>query len=689
MSVAAAPIANASDAALPAQPRPGHCDPVEDDRRFFSAQRLLRELGERGNPDLRRELALIRPVSIQADMLKILDVFREHKGESFFPVLDMEHRPLGLLREEQLKDYVYSKYGQALLSHPEKRNDVGRFLSPCPAVDIATSTDELLEVAFGAESEGVIITTGGLYLGFIRLTAVVKLAHQRQLRLIEEHNQVLKQKNNDIQNMLNNMRQGIFTVLPDLAIHPEHSAHLRHIFETETIAGRNALALLLDGASLGADARAQVEAALGAVLGEEALMYEMNHHLLPGEYEYRFADGRRKVLELHWNPILDENDVVEKLMVVVRDVTELRGLQAEAGRRRRELEVLSQILAVSEGKFLDFLTGSQAFLAKNQALIEAGAEPAAETLATLFRNMHTIKGNARTLGFAALTDCVHQAEQSYELIRRGELAFDAQRLRSELELVRRALAEYEATYQDKLKGFGGERREGVFLDHDLVAALRESLDATAVSAGSQRLATLLRALDTVPLRETLADPIDGLPSLAEELGKPAPAVRVSDGGVRVRAELAPLLKDVFTHVLRNSLDHGLESPVERQALGKPPMGRIDIKAAVSAQTLTLEIADDGRGLDLATIRSKAVAAGLLAEQAGDEALAELIFHSGLSTAAQVSTVSGRGVGMDAVRRFLDKHQGKIRVEFRGPRGGAHRPFVLVITLPGRLAVRLS
>ena len=130
-------------------------------------------------------------------------------------------------------------------------------------------------------------------------------------------------------------------------------------------------------------------------------------------------DGRTKALELSWSPIVGEGDVVEKLMVCVRDVTELKRLANEASTQKRELEMIGEILSVSQEKFQDFMQTSMAFVDENRTLTEQASGPTAELITQLFRNMHTVKGNARTYGLGNLTNTVHEAEQSYDDLRKG------------------------------------------------------------------------------------------------------------------------------------------------------------------------------------------------------------------------------------------------------------------------------
>ena len=145
------------------------------------------------------------------------------------------------------------------------------------------------------------------------------------------------------------------------------------------------------------------------------------------------------------------------------------------------------------------------------------------------------------------------------------------------------------------------------------------------------------------------------------------------------------LADPLIHIVRNSLDHGLETPDVRRANGKPETGTLAIRAAQQADRVVIEIVDDGKGIDPAVIKRKAYEKGLIDEAAlermDDRSAVNLIFAAGLSTAAVVSDLSGRGVGMDVVRTAVEKLNGSVIVESELGKGTSIR-----ISLPLSMAV---
>jgi two-component system chemotaxis sensor kinase CheA len=530
------------------------------------------------------------------------------------------------------------------------------------------------------------------------------VAFNGMIEKIQESSAQLKQKTADIQAMLQNMQQGILTVVDGAKIHAEYSAYLEDIFETKDIAGRALMDLVFADTELGADALSQIDAATHACLGEDCINFAFNQHLLVGEISKRMPDGRVKILDLSWSAITDENDTVVRLMLCVRDVTELRKLAAEASEQRRRLDMIGEILAVSEEKFHHFIESSAGFVSENERIIRKHSEADHAAIAELFRNMHTIKGNARTYNLQHLTNVVHETERSYHELRQpdADRSWDQEHLMRELTRVREAIESYAKINEQSLgrKGKGQANDAGnagryVMVDKDDIQQTLNMLERTdaaelhALQSMRDALRRTLRALGSQSVHDALSGVLDSLPSLASELGKPAPAVRIDDNGYRLRGQAGGTLSNVFMHLLRNSIDHGIEPAEVRGAQGKTPAGTIDIEVGVDSGALQITLSDDGRGLALERIRGIAQERGWIGndDTLSDEAVAEFIFRPGFSTAETVTEVSGRGVGMDAVRDFLRRENGSIELRFTDDHTGApFRQFQTIVCLPDSVAV---
>ena len=186
-------------------------------------------------------------------------------------------------------------------------------------------------------------------------------------------------------------------------------------------------------------------------------------------------------------------------------------------------------------------------------------------------------------------------------------------------------------------------------------------------------------------RQVLEDVVSSLSSIANQLGKPTPVVSIKAKNVGIKSTGFELMGDIFAHLLRNCVDHGIELPAERSKLGKPSHGIISINAITYRGNLNIYIKDDGRGLHISSLFEKGVELGKWKKEDTVDSwhIADLIFKSGVSTKSQVTTISGRGVGMDAVKQFLTEQGGNITLILPEVKesSGPFLPFELMVSLP--------
>jgi len=162
--------------------------------------------------------------------------------------------------------------------------------------------------------------------------------------------------------------------------------------------------------------------------------------------------------------------------------------------------------------------------------------------------------------------------------------------------------------------------------------------------------------------------------------------------VEVDTAVAEHIRDPITHMIRNALDHGIESPQVRERLGKSPSGCITLSARHSAGSIVIELKDDGAGLDRSRIAAQARVRGLVAdpEAITEDELCGLVFEPGLSTADTVTELSGRGIGLDVVRRSIEALRGSVGIESWEGRGTAITlRFPLTLAVIGGLMVGVA
>jgi two-component system, chemotaxis family, sensor kinase CheA len=220
--------------------------------------------------------------------------------------------------------------------------------------------------------------------------------------------------------------------------------------------------------------------------------------------------------------------------------------------------------------------------------------------------------------------------------------------------------------------------ELVLTRNQLLQIARRFGEGDAYAVSLQRLSQCVSELQDGVMR-TRMQPISNawgaLPrmvrNLALELGKKI-ELEMTGGETELDRQLLELIKDPLAHMTRNAADHGIEDPKARAAAGKREAGRIRLNAYQEGGHIVIELSDDGRGLNTERLKAKAVDAGLLREREAAEMspqqAAKLMFHPGLSTAETVTSVSGRGVGMDVVKANVEKIGGTIEVDSTPGRG---------------------
>jgi chemotaxis protein histidine kinase CheA/ActR/RegA family two-component response regulator len=211
-------------------------------------------------------------------------------------------------------------------------------------------------------------------------------------------------------------------------------------------------------------------------------------------------------------------------------------------------------------------------------------------------------------------------------------------------------------------------------------------DATEAADIVDALESRVKSMGTEPFR-TVIDPLHrAVRDLCRDAGKEAKLSMVG-GEVSLDRRVLSSLKEALQQLVRNAIDHGIESPEEREALGKHRQGSLVVRVEQQGNVVFVEVSDDGRGLDLVRIREAAVVRGLLradeAESTPTDAVQRLIFSSGLSTRDVVSETSGRGLGMNIVREQIAALRGRIEVESR-----SHEGTRFMMTLPIELGSTL-
>lgn len=432
----------------------------------------------------------------------------------------------------------------------------------------------------------------------------------------------LSARNREMARLLANVDQGFFAIDAAGVMAEERSALATRLLGPPVRGERLADALRrLDG-----------EVGLWFELGWDAVREGvMPVELCLEQLPKRVAHGGR-TYRIDYKPVTAGGDT----LVVFSDITDEL---AHARLSEEEHDFVSAIERITRDRrgFTELVADADTSIRR----LSAGTlEPAAAA-----RALHTLKGNFGLFGLSALAQTCHAIEDGRVQVAELERAW--RHLRDKLDVV-----------------FGRSLTErGLDVTAQDIAELRVALAQPSAPAD---LAAIIDGWELERVETRLQRAAERARGLARQLGKGDIDVAVSAAGVRVDSELLAPFWSAFAHVVRNAVDHGLETPEERVAAGKPAAGSIAIVARASTNSFDIELCDDGRGVDWAAVATRARRLGLAAETHSD--LVAAMFSDGVSTRDEVSETSGRGVGLAAIREACERLGGTIDVDTEPGRG---------------------
>ncbi|HET9239088.1 MAG TPA: ATP-binding protein [Oligoflexus sp.] len=498
---------------------------------------------------------------------------------------------------------------------------------------------------------------------------------------------IVEDRTRSIQAILRNIRQGILTISSqDLTIDPQYSLYLHEMMSEDEIAGKKLDVFLLNRSRLQADELTICSNVISSVLGHNILEFELNHGHLPRDMEVDF-EGRQRFFELDWDPICDDKGQVQKILMAMRDVTELKLQKSQTEKLDAEIAVIKTIVKAGKRAFLNFMLSSRMKLTQCFQLMTAPGD-SMEAYQLIMVNLHTLKGNGRSMGFADYATLIHIAEQELQTFRnRGPNPIEdwgrpLQKIWQEHERIE--------TIALKKLGWGIEDQQTIEINRQDYLRFLDRVEGMARGNGDfGPLKDMLQyiARQSFPLlKQTLEDLTHEAHSIAMKLKKQPPVIDIVAPDSPIHDEGYRLLQTVIPHLLSNAIDHGIEYSDERLTKGKQPVGTIRIACKDSNGNFFIQFSDDGQGLNLHKIAEKAGRPELWPWQSVEDRdrIAEFVFLSGVSTKEVATEISGRGFGVSAVRQLLQQHGGSVRILTQDPDQASaphHVPFLLEIKLP--------
>jgi two-component system chemotaxis sensor kinase CheA len=495
-------------------------------------------------------------------------------------------------------------------------------------------------------------------------------------RYTEHLQDIIEEKMQQVNDILNNINQGLFTINFDGKVNPEYSRRANDILKFKDISKHNIQEIM----RLNRKQEQTFSTWLSLVTEKhECLRWKKLVRLSPvQQIELQEAgSAESKLVEFDYQRILDKNNKLSKLMILARDITEEHHREMEIKEQRvrheNEMNTVLGIVNTPPEEIKEFIADVETRLKRLNATLKfhlQGVEkmraeyPEGTTciinknqIDELYRDIHTLKGNAGSYGFELMSTLAHEMEDSLDALREPVETRRDQTLQEMLARLGKQEALLEDIRKKTVQFFG----EGEDLSVKVPLARIRSIDekvkraeAGEVGPDLREVLDECRKLTWKQLKDITRKYQKVVQKAGRKLGKEV-LFSVEPEKILLQPDEFVPIDEALVHLCRNAIDHGIEAPEIRQETAKG-IGNVRIFYAVKDGKKTITVADDGAGIDYNRIAAKAVEKRVItADQCStmtEQEKLDLIFIPGFSTAETVSDISGRGFGMDIVKKTL-------------------------------------
>lgn len=474
-------------------------------------------------------------------------------------------------------------------------------------------------------------------------------------RRVEERTKEVEEAHSKVSLLLDSSAQGFLAVDYELKIDPEYSKACEDIFG-EPVDGKCIAELMFPGDKVKI---ANLHKNIKRIIDErDDFVQDLYLHLLNDEYT---INNRSVEVEFKYIPS-------KRVVLILTDITKRKKLEHKLNHERDRLKFIVATVQDPQ-EFFDLVGDFEVFVTEGLAAILASDRAQAEKLEEIFRHIHTFKGNFSQLDFLTTPLLLHQMEEQLKTMQdNGEYDLDAVKaliaknncltsLKDDLDIIESVLG----------KGFMANEKEvtlNVLQVQRIEKFISEQDPSPVVDEVSGLLKDLLktRLVNVKTLFRTYPKSTE---KLAESIEKAIYPFEITGKDLLVDSNQFSSFTKSLVHVFRNAVDHGIETPDERVAAGKDETGTITCHVKTLMDYMVITIGDDGRGLDLEKVKDAAVQKGMYSREEVEElpykTLSRLIFDDRFSTKAVITTVSGRGIGLAAVRAELARLKGDVKV----------------------------
>jgi len=475
---------------------------------------------------------------------------------------------------------------------------------------------------------------------------------------LENINQSLDSKNLKLKNILNNVEQGFLNFKKDLLIQDEYSLQCEKIFNS-VISYKKLSSILYPKDE---NMMKFIDDLLIKIFEADMTQRKLYLTLLPEEMAIN-----DRILSLCFKVVKDSKDE-DIIMTIITDITEKRLLEKKMHEEQTTLKMVVKTI-INRDEFRSLVKEYEEFTDKKFKNIPK------EEYEHIFRQIHNFKGNFSQYEMVSLVNKLNKLESKlYE----GKYKFHIEDINGdELSSWLREDLDIIETYAGKDFMKDGElfyvKKEKLI---EIENKIREVLPQNELKV----ILPLIRDLRSKPLKDLMRTYPEYVMKLSERLEKSVKPFEIAGDDIMIDANSYNDVLKAIVHIFRNSVDHGIETEDERLEAGKGQVGNITCEIRDLQEEFQIIISDDGRGIDIKLLEEKCLDKGLYNEEElskiNYEEKINLIFEQGISTKEEVSHISGRGVGMSAVKQSIEECGGRIKVDNREGYGT-----VFTLTLP--------
>lgn len=484
----------------------------------------------------------------------------------------------------------------------------------------------------------------------------------KMLHALESSEQKIRERNEEMRLIMDTIPSGLLSLNEHYVVNPEYSISAEQILGKNQLAGKTIFELL-DISDQQTVLYEQLSDFL-ELLCEAYISVQDLEELNPvGTFDL-LRNNEHRFLSIHFHLIDKGGNAPKNILVVIADITEEKKL-AEKIKISEQENVQLKAIAEDPDLFKEFLSEmNQVTIHAEKRLTELEKNTDERSLVNeIFRDVHTIKGTAGSFGLTAVAKIAGDLEEKlYELRESGEITIPV------IYQTRTSLASLSNAIMAVVDGARKILGDDIIEHHDFTVRIsieklnreldviktmlrNELIDKVAIIRLQERIETQFRYLSTIPAKKGFAKALKIVPGLIKKTNKNV-FFEFTGSNIPIDCEIAKELNTPLIHLFRNAIDHGIEPSDVREQLGKSAQGRVCLDVAEQYNSLVIKISDDGKGLDPDTLKSTAVAKKIITEEEASRLSVkesmELILRPGFSTTTEVTDISGRGVGMDAV-----------------------------------------